>query len=55
MKHGYSIDHEIEAIIAHEQQRLEDEINLIASENYASSEVLRVTGSVQYKAHVLVC
>jgi glycine hydroxymethyltransferase len=36
----------IEALINKEQQRLESELNLIASENYTSPEVMKVTGSV---------
>jgi len=39
-------DPEIFAVITQEQQRLEHELNLIASENYAPPEVLRATGSV---------
>lgn len=45
MNLNYPIDQEIIAIIKHEQQRLEQEINLIASENYVSPAILRVTGS----------
>jgi glycine hydroxymethyltransferase len=36
----------IEALITKEQQRLESELNLIASENYASDQVMKTTGSV---------
>jgi len=39
-------DTEIDLIIEQEQNRLEQEINLIASENYVSPEILRVTGSI---------
>jgi glycine hydroxymethyltransferase len=46
MKSDFVDDFEINAIIARETERLEHEINLIASENYASPAVLRATGSV---------
>lgn len=39
-------DKEIEKIINNELRRQEDHIELIASENYVSNEVLRVTGSI---------
>lgn len=39
-------DHLIAQLIKQEQERLESELNLIASENYASHEVLRAMGSV---------
>ena len=41
-----SFDHELAASIAHERQRQEDHIELIASENYASPRVLEAQGSV---------
>jgi glycine hydroxymethyltransferase len=41
-----SIDSEIADIIAREAERQEHEINLIASENYASYAVMQATGSV---------
>ncbi len=40
------IDRQLFSIIEKEQQRQEQEINLIASENYASRAVLQATGSV---------
>ncbi|MDR3550654.1 MAG: serine hydroxymethyltransferase [Candidatus Babeliales bacterium] len=40
------IDPEINLLIQKEAQRLEDEINLIASENYADQAVLEAAGSV---------
>ncbi|HEV2601430.1 MAG TPA: serine hydroxymethyltransferase [Candidatus Babeliales bacterium] len=40
------VDVEIAAIMAHESDRLEHEINLIASENYTSQAVMQATGSV---------
>ncbi len=40
------IDPEIQSIIEKETRRQEDEINLIASENYASQAVMEATGSV---------
>lgn len=40
------IDPEIHLLIQKEAHRLEDEINLIASENYADQAVLEATGSV---------
>jgi len=39
-------DHELFHIIASEEQRQEETINLIASENYVSSAVMAATGSV---------
>ncbi|TET06867.1 serine hydroxymethyltransferase [Candidatus Dependentiae bacterium] len=45
-KHTSIKDHEIESLIQQEIQREETTINLIASENYASTEVLKVLGSV---------
>ncbi len=39
-------DPELFAIIANEQQRQQETINLIASENYAPAEVLQATASV---------
>lgn len=39
-------DTKIQSLIAAEQERLENELNLIASENYASPAVLAATGSV---------
>lgn len=39
-------DREVFQLISAEQQRQEEEITLIASENYASHDVLRATGSV---------
>ncbi len=41
-----SIDPELAAAIAHEAQRQEEQIELIASENYASPRVLEAQGSV---------
>lgn len=41
-----TIDPEILSIIEHEQQRQEQSIDLIASENYVSPAILQVTGSV---------
>jgi len=41
-----TIDHRMADIIEREQQRQEDTINLIASENYVSSAVMQATGSV---------
>lgn len=40
------VDPKIQSLIAAEQDRLENELNLIASENYASPAVLAATGSV---------
>ena len=40
------IDSEISDAIKNEKQRQKDNINLIASENYASSAVLEAQGSV---------
>lgn len=42
----HQTDAEIAQVIAHEADRQEQEINLIASENYASYAVMRATGSV---------
>ena len=39
-------DPEVAAAIANDIRRQTDEINLIASENYASAAVLEATGSV---------
>lgn len=39
-------DHEIQNLIALESHRQNDKVNLIASENYVSADVLLVTGSV---------
>lgn len=39
-------DPKVQSLISAEQERLENELNLIASENYASQAVLAATGSV---------
>jgi glycine hydroxymethyltransferase len=41
-----TIDPHIAQLIEREEQRQDDTINLIASENYASSAVMQATGSV---------
>lgn len=46
MKNLQTIDPEIFSIINHEAERQESEINLIASENYASPAIMQATGSV---------
>jgi len=46
MSHLAQIDPEIFSVIAQEERRQESEINLIASENYASRAVMEATGSV---------
>ena len=43
---GWKFDSEISRALAGEIERQEEEINLIASENYASEEVLAAAGSV---------
>src|SRR5437762_13198296 len=42
----HTLDPQIFQLIKQEEQRQEDTINLIASENYASSAVMAATGSV---------
>ncbi|NDH09895.1 MAG: serine hydroxymethyltransferase [Gammaproteobacteria bacterium] len=42
----YKFDPQVAAIIAQEERRIEETIDLIASENYAYQEVMEATGSV---------
>ncbi|MCX5922351.1 MAG: serine hydroxymethyltransferase [Candidatus Dependentiae bacterium] len=46
MANLFNTDPEIYAIINQESKRLEEEINLIASENYVAPEVMEATGSI---------
>ncbi len=45
-QHVECVDEQLFTIVQKEQQRLEQEINLIASENYASPAVMETTGSM---------
>ena len=45
-KHDQEVDQEIFNLIAAESKRQEEEIELIASENYVSRQVLQAQGSV---------
>ena len=45
-KHDQEVDQEIFNLIAAESKRQEEEIELIASENYVSRQVLQAQGSI---------